>query len=216
VRLALLNYTAPVVVDKPFSDLPWHLLAAQSQVLHLNPGGVLSKTKSLHSGTLVYPAYTPEAVTLTYDFPAKTTFVGPSTLIMDVSSPEHDNLDIYTHIFKANSEGTILSHKNIPTPDTLTADEEAKVTHNRVFRCWGPSWMLRASQRHISIGKSDKTWNTLSYERAQKVQPGSVVRLEIQLWPTGIIFNVGEKLVLKIRGEKLGVPALPFLCKGKI
>ena len=84
------------------------------------------------------PAYTSDAATLTYDFPVKTTIVRPSTLVIGASSPGHDDLDIYTHIFKANSEGTILSHKNIPTPHILAADEEPKVTHNRVFRCWGP------------------------------------------------------------------------------
>ena len=71
--------------------------------------------------------------------------------------------------------------------------------------------MLRASQRHVSPEKSGKTWKTLSHERVQLVSPGEVVRLDVQLWPTGIVFEAGEKLVLKIGGEKLGVPALPHL-----
>ena len=42
-----------------------------------------------------------------------------------------------------------------------------------------------------------------------------MVRLAIQLWPSGIIFNTGEKLMLNISGEKLGVAPLPFLHKGR-
>lgn len=137
--------------------------------------------------------------------------MGPSTLVIDISAPEHDDLDVYTHIFKADSKGTIISNKNIPTPEALSAEEETVATMNRVFRYWGPSGVLRASQRHVSMEKSGKSWKTLSHEKIQKVKPGEIVRMEILLWPTGIIFEPGEKLVLKISGEKLGTPALPHL-----
>lgn len=139
--------------------------------------------------------------------------VGPSTLVIHVSAPDHDDLDIYTHIFKADKEGNILSNLNIPIPDGVPAEEQAKLTKNRVFRYWGPDGMLRASRRHVSAEKSGKSWNTLSYERIEKVQPGKVVKLEIQIWPAGIVFEAGEKLILKISGEKLGVPHLPHLPK---
>lgn len=160
-----------------------------------------------------YQADTDEEIAFVFDIPSKLAIVGPSTLIVDVSAPDHDDLDIYTHIYKADKNRNILSNKNIPTPQSLSTEDEAALTQNTVFRYWGPTGKLRASQRDVSSSKSGKTWNTLSYERVQKVKPGERVRLKIQLWPTGIIFEAGEKLVLKISGEKLGVASLPHLQK---
>lgn len=211
VRLALLNYTKPAIVDKVFADLPWHLPSAVSRQLFLTPGGKLSTDNASNAGELQYQADTKDSISFTYEFPSRTVICGPSTLSVDIAAPEHNDLDVYTHVFKASKDGTILSHKNIPTPDTLSPEEEAKGTNNRVFRYWGPQGILRASQRHVSAEKSGKIWKTLSHEYVQHVKPGEVVRLDVQLWPTGMVFEAGEKLILKIGGEKLGVPAMGHL-----
>lgn len=213
VRLALLNYTGPAIVDTPFQDLPWHLPSAEREVLHLTPPGGISKEKPTLSETLSYNAESSDTLEFIYTFSRRAVMVGPSTLIIDVSSPEQDDLDVYTHIFKASEDGNILTHLNIPIPHGVPEDVAAKATHNRIFKYWGPSGILRASQRHVSCERSGKSWNTLSHEQVQKVQPGTVVRLEIQLWPTGIVFEASEKLVLKISGESIGIPALPNLVK---
>lgn len=182
-----------------------------SRQLFLNPDGKLSTDKASSGGKLQYQADTTDSISFTYEFPSRTVLCGPSTLSVDIAAPDHNDLDVYTHVFKASNDGTILSHKNIPTSDSLSVEQEFQITNNRIFRYWGPQGMLRASQRHVSPEKSGKTWKTLSHERVQLVSPGEVVRLDVQLWPTGIVFEAGEKLVLKIGGEKLGVPALPHL-----
>ena len=182
-----------------------------SRQLFLTPDGKLSEDKASTGGELQYQADTTDRISFTYEFPSRTVMCGPSTLSVDIAAPDHNDLDVYMHVFKASNDGKILSHKNIPTPDSLSAEEEFQVTNNRVFRYWGPQGMLRASQRHVSPEKSGKTWKTLSHERVQLVKPGEVVRLDVQLWPTGIVFEAGEKLILKIGGEKLGVPAMSHL-----
>ena len=211
VRLALLNYTKPALVDHEFTDLPWHLPSAAPHQLYLTPNGELSEMKPSENNTLSYQANTAAELTFSYKFPAKTAVVGPSTLVIDVASPDHDDIDIYTHIFKADADGNILSHLNIPLPEGLPEAGAKQLTQNRVFRYWGPNGMLRASQRHVAPELSGKTWNTLSHSRVEKVRPGEKVRLDIQLWPTGIVFEAGEKLILKVGGEELGVPAMRHL-----
>ncbi|KAJ5056814.1 Alpha/Beta hydrolase protein [Bipolaris maydis] len=213
VRLALLTYTGSPIVDRPFLDLPWHLPSADRDVLHLTHFGGMSKSKPSSPERLSYNSESSEKLEFTHTFTSRVALVGPSTLVIDVSSPNQDDLDIYTHIFKASADGTMLTHLNVPVPDSVPQDIVAKATENRIFKYWGPNGMLRASHRHVSRQKSGKTWNTLSHEKVQKVQPGTIVRLEIQLWPTGIIFEAGENLVLKISGEEIGVPALPQLPK---
>ncbi|KAL0940498.1 x-pro dipeptidyl-peptidase c-terminal non-catalytic domain-containing protein [Colletotrichum truncatum] len=213
VRLALLNYTKPPIVNKVFSDIPWHLPSAVSRQLHLTYDKKLSAEKASLASEISYQADTADQVVFTYDIPSKTAVVGPSTLTIDISSSDHDDLDVYTHIYKADANGNILSNKNIPTPESLSAEKEALLTKNRVFRYWGPEGILRASHRHQSAELATKSWRPLSHKYIQKVKPGDVVRLEIQLWPTGIVFEAGEKLVLKISGEKIGIAALPTLAK---
>ncbi|KAL2819174.1 Alpha/Beta hydrolase protein [Aspergillus granulosus] len=137
------------------------------------------------------------------------------TLSIDISAPDHDDLDVYTHLHKADKNGNILTHVNIPPlVEKLSPEQNAQFTTNSFIRYWGPNGQLRASQRHVSKEKSGKTWATLSYEKVQPVKPGEVVRLEIQLWPTGLQFEVGEQLILKISGERIALPSLPNLVKG--
>ncbi|KAL2843742.1 Alpha/Beta hydrolase protein [Aspergillus pseudoustus] len=212
VRLALLRHSKPAIIDIPFDDLPWHLPSAVSNKLYLTPDRTLSQTKA-QPGQITYKAHTSEAVTFTYTFPKKTTIVGPSTLFIDISAPSHDDIDVYTHLFKADKTGIILYHDNIGIPNTLSAEEKEKLTTNRLFRYHGPNGVLRASQRNVSVERSGKTWKTLSHEKVQKLTPGERISLEIQLWPTGMIFEEGEHLHLKISGEKIGLPGLPQLGK---
>ena len=217
VRLALLQFNKAPIVDKAFSDLPWHLDSCVSRRLYLTPDKTLSDHKLAASmATLDYDASTDDTITFTYRVPSRMALVGQSTLAIDVSSPDHDDLDVYTHIFKADAGGAILSNKNIPTPESLSAEEEHKLTQNRLFRYWGPDGALRASQRHVSASKSGKTWKTLSHQEVLKVAPGEIVRLENQLWPTGIVFEAGELLMVKISGASIGVPALAHRIAGSI
>lgn len=106
---------------------------------------------------------TKDTICFTYEFPSRTVVYGLSTLSVDIPAPEHNDLDVYTHFSKASKNGTVLSQNNIPTPDTLSPEEEAQGTNNRVFRYWGPEGSLRVSQRHVSAKKSGKTWETLSH-----------------------------------------------------
>jgi predicted acyl esterase len=112
-------------------------------------------------------------------------------------------MDIYTLLGKASSSGEILYHQNIPLPPGLELPE------SNVFRYLGPTGMLRASRRHVSDDLSSKNWKVLSDSRTQPVQPGQVVKLEIMLWPTEIMFEAGKNMILKISGKDLGLKDFP-------
>jgi predicted acyl esterase len=209
--MALLNYTKPAIVDQEFADLPWHLPDIKKQKLHLNPTGKLTQDKQVEEKLLEYQGDSSDEIAFTYTMPTKTVLTGPSTLVVEMAAPEHDDLDVHAHIFKADASGTILTHLNIPIPDNTPPSVVNKATHIRIWRYEGPKGMLRASKRHVSEALSGKTWSTLSHERDDKVKPGEVVRLSVQLWPTGMVYEAGEQLVLKISGREMGLPALPDL-----
>ncbi|KAF4967725.1 hypothetical protein FSARC_4786 [Fusarium sarcochroum] len=213
VRMAFLNYNKPAIVNQEFEDLPWHLSSAHTQQLYFNSDGSLSKERPAESSTLEYQADSSDKLSFSYNSRSKTTITGPSTVVINIASPNHNDLDVYTHIYKADANGQILTNLNIPLPEGLSEEVIEKATTNRAFRYWGPDGWLRASRRHVSPELSGKTWKTLSYGRPELVTPSESVRLEIQLWPTGIVFEAGEQLILRVSGEPLGIPALPHLLK---
>jgi predicted acyl esterase len=211
--MALLNFTKPALLDQKFADLPWHLPDVTRQKLHLSSLGKLTHNKQLQEEVLEYQADSSDEISFTYAFSTKTVLTGPSTLVIDIAAPSHDDLDVHTHIFKADASGALLSHLNIPVPPSSSSSSPAStietMTQNRIWRYLGPNGMLRASKRHVHGALLTRTWETLSHEGEEKVKPGEVVRLRVQLWPTGIVFEAGEQLVLKISGREMGLRGLP-------
>lgn len=47
-------------------------------------------------------------------------------------------------------------------------------------------------------------WQTLSHKQILPVSSADPVRVEIEIWPTGIQFEAGEQLVLKVSGHFMG------------
>jgi predicted acyl esterase len=72
-----------------------------------------------------------------------------------------------------------------------------------VLKYLGPQGILRASKRAVDPELSSSWWRTLSHEKGIEVSKGSIVKLQIDLWPTGMIFEEREKLVLKISGHDM-------------
>ena len=220
VRMALLNFSKPALLDQEFADLPWHLPDVTRQKLHLSSPDKLThnKLQQLQEEVLLeYQADSSDEISFTYAFLTKTVLIGPSTLVIDIAAPSHDDLDVHTHIFKADASGAFLSHLNMPVPPSSSSSSSSSspastvetMTQNRIWHYLGPNGMLRASKRHVHGALLTRTWETLSHEGEEKVKPGEVVRLRVQLWPTGIVFEAGEQLVLKISGREMGLRGLP-------
>jgi hypothetical protein len=209
--MALLSFTKQALLDQEVADLPWHLPEITRWRLHLSPTGEFTQDRQLEGGVLEYRTNSSDELSFTYTFPANSMLIGPSTLVIDIAAPDHDDLDTHAHIFKANASETFLSHLNMPIPPNTPASTVETMTQNRIWRYQGPNGMIWASKRHVSDSLSGKTWITLSLEHEEKIKPGEVVRLRVQLWPTGIVYEAGEQLVLKVSERQMGLPALPEL-----
>ncbi|KAJ4303869.1 hypothetical protein N0V88_001466 [Collariella sp. IMI 366227] len=146
----------------------------------------------------------PGELLFTYTFPHKTLLAGPSKLTIHLSSDSQDDLDIYVQLRKADAHGTLLSSLNMSLSD-LGVASTADVP--RVSSLWyiGSSGQLRASRRAVDAELSAPWWQTLSHakEDVKLVKCREVVRLEVFLWPTGMVFEEGERLVLKVAGHSM-------------
>jgi predicted acyl esterase len=146
----------------------------------------------------------PEELFFSYTFKTKSHMVGYSKAVLYMSCPDYDDLDVFVQLRKTSADGTLLQNLNIPLKD-LGLSSPSEVTTVNTNKYLGPSGILRASRRAIDVKLSKKQWLVHSHtaEEEQKVLPGKVVRLEIGIWPTGIVFEVGERLVFKIAGHPL-------------
>ncbi|KAF9889999.1 hypothetical protein FE257_006679 [Aspergillus nanangensis] len=147
-----------------------------------------------------------EELLFTYTFPRKSYMVGYSKAVLYMSCSSHDDLDVFIQLRKASTDGTILQNINIPLKDMgLESATEVVPINTNIYL--GPTGILRASHRAIHPTFSKPSSNEIIYAHTEgtirKVNCDEVVRLEISIWPTAMVFEAQEKLVLKIAGHPL-------------
>ncbi|KAL9572087.1 hypothetical protein ACKAV7_003804 [Fusarium commune] len=125
-----------------------------------------------------------------------------------MSCDEHDDMDVNIQIRKINANGKLLTSLNYPCP--VPAEEVADTNVAKFLGCDG---MLRASHR-VSKEIVDGL-PRYKHDRTEKIPPGTIVELEIPLWPIGMVFESGEGIVLRVAGHELRLPELKVLEKKK-
>lgn len=75
----------------------------------------------------------------------------------------------------------------------------------------GPNGVLRASHRAVDASKGTDFDPYHPHDEAhlQMLAPGTIVPVEIGLWPMGLIFSEGESLQLTLAGHQLPLEEWP-------
>jgi len=68
--------------------------------------------------------------------------------------------------------------------------------HTPVAQGW-----LRASQRKLDLRLSTEYRPYHTHGEPQPLEPGEVVQLDIEIWPTSIVVPAGHRLALSVRGR---------------
>lgn len=123
-----------------------------------------------------------------------------------MSCTSHDDLDVFIQLRKASKDEDLLQNINIPLKD-LDVSSPADVVPVNANIYLGPLGILRVSHRSIDRDLAGPHEITYAHTEAEirKVNRGDVVRLEISVVPTAILFEAGEKLVLKVAGHPLSL-----------
>jgi len=142
-----------------------------------------------------------------YAFPERTTLAGFSKLRLFVSCPDHNDLDVYVMLRKLSTSGELMEQSNVPLHE-LPADIKTAKAVKSVSPCkyLGPTGMLRASHREFDPEKSTEYWPFHPHQRADYINPGTVVELNIGIWPMGIVFEKGEGLRVNLSGRDMRLP----------
>lgn len=191
----------------PFNS--WPIAATSHETLWLTKSGHLSKEAPLSAETLSYQSDVralqvdsdSEELLFEYTFPRKACILGCSRAFLEMSCQDSDDMDVFVQLRKADKNGHILQNVNIPFRAVGKHAEAIESTNP--LKYLGPTGALRASHRAIDSKLSTQFWPEHDYTSRNPVKRGEMVTMDIGIWQTGIVFDAGEKLVLKVSGHNM-------------
>lgn len=140
----------------------------------------------------------------TFKFEKYTELAGYPVVKVWMSCKEKDDMDVHVQIRKVSRDGRPLKYLNYPCPIP-----EEEVADTNVAKFLGPDGMLRASSSCTNEYRDGRPFYTLT--RSEPIPAGTVVPLEIPIWPIGMVFEGGESVMLRIAGHDLRLPEVERL-----
>ncbi|KEF54830.1 uncharacterized protein A1O9_09272 [Exophiala aquamarina CBS 119918] len=208
VRLSLLGFDhaspAKTVLERPEKRYP--LERQQLTTFYLDAStSSLHKVNPTNEASVQYEAHhLSDSADFRLFFDADVELAGPSLATVFMSTPDSTDMDIVVQIRKINSNGEPLKHLNYPCHVP-----EPEVPDLNVAKTLGPQGFLRASHA-ISIDRSlsaSEVEPFYTHRVRQPIEPkGTIVRLEIPIWPIGMVFAAGEGIMLRISGHDMCLP----------
>jgi predicted acyl esterase len=143
----------------------------------------------------------PNAVSFIVRFDRETVMVGYPKAHLWVSAEDADDMDLFVLIQKLDAFGTPLQQFTVPNHNARVHD----VTDHgaSILRYKGSDGRLRVSARHLDPQLSTEAVPAHSFDRVEKLAPGQVVDVEIDLLPIGLSFQPGEQLRFVISARNL-------------
>ena len=212
VRYALLDLNGNDRVDIPATEFPpgdicyvKYYLDGASQALTLEaPAGDVPTSYDAESNRA--------GISFVVRFQNETELVGYPKVRLWVESEGWDDLDLFVFAQKLDAEGRHLEQFNVPNHGEilqhLTQDGAA------ILKYKGSNGRLRASMRRLDESTSTDAIPAHSFDRVEKLKPGEIVPVEIDMFHIGLAFRAGEQLRLVITGYNLLGGVMPNLSTG--
>lgn len=190
VRLSVLNPGGTDIVGRAEEDFP--LARTQYHKLYLSAADSALLT-SLPADQAVSEYQSDSArheVTYRYRMERPTEITGYMKLHLWVSAPDHDDMDLAVRVEK-------LSRDGLPLPD-------------RTGNLIAATGLMRVSMRQLDEARSTEAEPYYTFTTEQKLKPGEIVPVEIEIWPMGLYFDEGEILQLTVGAYQPANAAIPF------
>lgn len=162
----------------------WPLEGTSFTRLHLDAANAgLSEKAPAKAAAIQYPAKGAATSFGTAPFEKRCTVAGPVSLRLWAASSLTD-MDVFVRIRKLDAQGNDL------------VGIGPAGGHMALALGW-----LRASQRKLDAARSLPHRPLHVHDEIQPLTPGEPVALDIEIWPTSIVFEPGSRLVLEIAGQ---------------
>lgn len=190
VRLSVLNPGGTDIVGRTEEEFP--LARTQYRKLYLSAAdSTLCTTLSDQQAVSEYQSDSVRhEVTYRYRMEKPTELTGYMKLHLWVSAPDHDDMDLAVRVEKLSRDGQSL-------PD-------------RTGNIIAATGLMRVSMRQLDEARSTEAEPYYTFTTEQKLKPGEIVPVEIEIWPMGLYFDEGEILQLTVGAYQPANAAIPF------
>lgn len=170
------------------AEKEWPLARTQLVALHLDGGsGAMTREPASGQAQVAYDPDGEEGASFLFRFDEDAELTGSMNLKLWVEARGSDDMDLFVALDKLDAEG-----ERVPFPFFATHDD-------------GPmalGW-LRASHRELDPKRSTPGRPVHLHQREQRLSPGEIVPVEIEIWPSSTLFRAGETLRVTIKGRDI-------------
>ncbi len=151
----------------------------------------------------------PNAVSFITRFEKETVLVGYPKAHLWVEARDADDMDLFVLVQKLDRFGTPLQAFTVPNQCAMAHD---LTDHGAtILRYKGSDGRLRVSMRHLDETLATDDVPAHSFDRIEKLTPGEVVEIEIDLFPIGLAFHPGEQLRFIVSSRNLLGTLMPAI-----
>lgn len=125
-------------------------------------------------------------------FDKETVMVGYPKAHLWVEAKGSDDMDLFFMVQKLDQFGNHLQQFVIPNQGSMMQDFSERGAS--VLRYKGANGRLRVSARHLDEKLTTDEVPAHTFDRIEKLQPGEITEIEIDLFPMGMVFYPGEQL----------------------
>ncbi|KAK6216365.1 hypothetical protein LQW54_003568 [Pestalotiopsis sp. IQ-011] len=207
IRLAALQYGQNDPIENIVEE-EYPPKRTEYKEFYVTPDHKLDLQPPKDTSVLSYNSEADDSVSFTYTFDKEALLLGMPEAVVYMSCQDLDDMDVYVSIEKLYTSGQPMINLNIPWKGLpiKSFEEFSPEQKTEVVTYKGPVGVLRASHRAIDESKSiHPNWPYHPHEKEEKIEPGTVVRLDIGIWGTGIQFEAGEGLRVSISGRSHAV-----------
>lgn len=190
VRLSVLNPGGRDIVGRAEDEFPLARTVYRKLYLSAADSTLQASLPQQEITDIYQSAAKDNKVTYRYRMDKPTEITGYMKLHLWVSAPDHDDMDLAVRVEKLSKDGQ-------PLPDRAG---------NRIVA----TGQLRVSMRQLDTLRTIEAEPYYTFTGEQKLKPGEIVPVEIEIWPMGLFFEKGEILQLTVGAYQPEKAAIPF------
>lgn len=201
VRYSLLDLEGGDEVNIPADQFPPADVTPVKYYLDGLSRGMATEAPSAGATAEYAVGANPDLVSFVTRFDRETVLVGYPKAHLWVEAEGADDMDLFLLVQKLDAYGTPLQAFTVPNHNARVHD----ITEHgaSILRYKGADGRLRVSMRHLDETLSTEDVPAHSFDRVEKLSPGEIVDVEIDLLPVGLTFHSGEQLRLVVSSRSL-------------
>lgn len=209
IRYAVLDLDGGDRVDVAADEFPPGEVTYRKYYLEARQRTLVTEAPTQEATAAYDTGSTANLVSFLVRFAQETTVVGYPKVRLWVQADDADDMDLFVAVQKLDAHGTPLQAFTVPNQSARIHDVTERGAS--ILRYKGSQGRLRVSMRHLDPAVSTDEVPAHSFDRVEKLNPGEVVDIEIDLLPVGLVFHPGEQLRLVISATDLFGSWMPGL-----